>query len=259
MTNFAHDSLRIQFARFVNEARSAHGLTSDELAARTKTARAYISRIEHGLVNMTCSTIDALTGHLIHTAGTLEKTATTVALRVRSRREEAGITMEQLATATTVTVQSIGRIERKVANAEIDTIEKLALGLGCSGLDLISPMTIDDTTRPKLHTTGSRPKSEPLSHEHTLPPVKAAVKRHGRKTKSKAPKQYEYKTVELFAGGSARENAVQENISGFSSALNKEGQDGWMLVQIISAAILSGTVAKSSDSVYALFQRELPL
>lgn len=61
--------------------------------------------------------------------------------RLRRLREERGLTQEKLARAADLATGFVSEIERGVTMVSLNTILKLAHGLGCSPADLLAEFT----------------------------------------------------------------------------------------------------------------------
>jgi transcriptional regulator with XRE-family HTH domain len=70
-------------------------------------------------------------------------------------------------------------------------------------------------------------------------------------------KKYEYKTLEIKTKDGFFSGIKKYDPPDFSGILNKEGQEGWLLVQILTPGLIQGVWSGKTDEVIALFQREL--
>ena len=55
-----------------------------------------------------------------------------IGIKLRVKRNSTGLTQEALANASGVSLETVGKIERDEVSPSIDTLEKIAGGLGCS-------------------------------------------------------------------------------------------------------------------------------
>ncbi len=70
-------------------------------------------------------------------------------------------------------------------------------------------------------------------------------------------KKYEVKTLEIQTKDGFLSGMKKYALPDFAGICNKEGQDGWQLVQILTPGLMQGVWSGKTDSVLALFQREL--
>lgn len=70
-------------------------------------------------------------------------------------------------------------------------------------------------------------------------------------------KKYEYKTLEIETKDGFFSGIKKYALPDFAGILNKEGQEGWLLVQILTPGLIQGVWSGKTDEVVALFQREL--
>jgi DNA-binding XRE family transcriptional regulator len=70
-------------------------------------------------------------------------------------------------------------------------------------------------------------------------------------------KKYEYKSVEIQTKEGFFSGIKKYELPDFAAILNKEGQDGWLLVQILTPGLVQGVWSGKTDNVLALFQRPI--
>lgn len=70
-------------------------------------------------------------------------------------------------------------------------------------------------------------------------------------------KRYEFKTLEIDAGEGFLAGLKKPKLPNFAELLNKEGSEGWMLVQILTPELAQGLWAAKTGNMLALLQREL--
>lgn len=70
-------------------------------------------------------------------------------------------------------------------------------------------------------------------------------------------KRYEYKTLEIQSKEGFLTGIKKQELPDFAGILNKEGQDGWLLVQILSAELAQGVWSGKTGNFLALLQREV--
>ena len=70
-------------------------------------------------------------------------------------------------------------------------------------------------------------------------------------------KKYEYKTLEIQSKEGFLAGIKKQELPDFAGILNKEGQDGWLLVQILSPELAQGVWSGKTGSLLALLQREV--
>ncbi|MEN3157630.1 DUF4177 domain-containing protein [Alkalimonas sp. NCh-2] len=70
-------------------------------------------------------------------------------------------------------------------------------------------------------------------------------------------KKYEYKTIEIQTKEGFLSGLKKQELPDFESILNKEGQEGWLLVQILSPELAQGVWSGKTGNLLALLQREL--
>ncbi len=71
-------------------------------------------------------------------------------------------------------------------------------------------------------------------------------------------KKYEFKTLEIKTREGFFSGLKKYDLPDFAGILNREGQEGWMLVQIINTGHIQGAWAGNTDNVLVLLQREIP-
>ncbi len=70
-------------------------------------------------------------------------------------------------------------------------------------------------------------------------------------------KKYEYKSLEIQTKDGFLSGFKQSELPDFASILNKEGQTGWLLVQILTPGLIQGVWSGKTGNLLALFQREI--
>lgn len=70
-------------------------------------------------------------------------------------------------------------------------------------------------------------------------------------------KKYEYKTLEIPIKEGFLSGIKKQELPDFAGILNKEGQDGWLLVQILSPELAQGIWLGKTGNLLALLQREV--
>lgn len=70
-------------------------------------------------------------------------------------------------------------------------------------------------------------------------------------------KQYEFKTVEIGNEEGFLAGLKKPRLPDFSDLLNKEGREGWMLVQILTPELAQNVWAAKAGNMVALLQREV--
>jgi transcriptional regulator with XRE-family HTH domain len=70
-------------------------------------------------------------------------------------------------------------------------------------------------------------------------------------------KKYEYKTLEIQSKEGFLAGIKKQELPDFAGILNKEGQDGWLLIQILSPELAQGVWSGKTGNLLALLQREV--
>ncbi|MRV70212.1 DUF4177 domain-containing protein [Duganella sp. FT92W] len=70
-------------------------------------------------------------------------------------------------------------------------------------------------------------------------------------------KKYEYKTLEIQTKEGFFSGIKKYDLPDFAGIFNKEGQEGWLLVQVLTPGLMQGIWSGKTDNVIALFQREI--
>jgi len=70
-------------------------------------------------------------------------------------------------------------------------------------------------------------------------------------------KKYEYKTLEIQSKEGFLTGITKQKLPDFAGLLNKEGRDGWLLVQILTPELVQGIWSAKTGDLLALFQREV--
>ncbi|MDM7859043.1 DUF4177 domain-containing protein [Alteromonas sp. ASW11-36] len=69
-------------------------------------------------------------------------------------------------------------------------------------------------------------------------------------------KKYETKTLEIESNEGFLAGIKKSKMPNLSEILNKEGQDGWKLVQILTPELAQGVWTAKTGKMLAIFQRE---
>lgn len=70
-------------------------------------------------------------------------------------------------------------------------------------------------------------------------------------------KKYEYKTLEIQNRPGFLTGIKKQPLPDFAGIFNKEGQDGWLLVQILPPDLAMSMLAGNAGNFVALLQREI--
>lgn len=70
-------------------------------------------------------------------------------------------------------------------------------------------------------------------------------------------KKYEFKTLEISTEEGFLAGLKKPRLPDFADLLNKEGSEGWMLVQILTPELAQGVWAAKTGDMIALLQREV--
>ena len=70
-------------------------------------------------------------------------------------------------------------------------------------------------------------------------------------------KKYEYKTLEIQSKEGFLSGIKKQELPDFAGLLNAEGQNGWLLVQILSPELAQGVWSGKTGNLLALLQREV--
>ena len=70
-------------------------------------------------------------------------------------------------------------------------------------------------------------------------------------------KKYEYKTLEIQSKEGFLSGLKKQELPDFEAILNKEGQDGWLLIQILSPELAQGVWSGKTGNLLALLRREV--
>ena len=70
-------------------------------------------------------------------------------------------------------------------------------------------------------------------------------------------KKYEYKTLEIQGKEGFLSGIKKQELPDFAGLLNAEGQNGWLLVQILSPELAQGVWSGKTGNLLALLQREV--
>lgn len=70
-------------------------------------------------------------------------------------------------------------------------------------------------------------------------------------------KKYEYKTLEIQSKEGFLSGIKKQELPDFAGLLNIEGQNGWLLIQILSPELAQGVWSGKTGNLVALLQREM--
>lgn len=70
-------------------------------------------------------------------------------------------------------------------------------------------------------------------------------------------KKYKFKTLEIGNEEGFLAGLKKPNLPDFAEILNKEGAEGWMLVQILTPELAQSAWAAKTGNMIALLQREI--
>ncbi|MBO8138577.1 MAG: helix-turn-helix transcriptional regulator [Desulfotomaculum sp.] len=112
--------------------RTEKNMSLQELADKVGISLSYLSEIERGTVYPALSTLKRVAEGLGVPASTLMGHEGTLGHKLRSLREEYGLTQAQLANLANVTAGLIGQIEQGKVQPSLKTLEKLAEVMGVS-------------------------------------------------------------------------------------------------------------------------------
>lgn len=70
-------------------------------------------------------------------------------------------------------------------------------------------------------------------------------------------KKYEYKTLEIENKPGFLTGIKKQPLPDFTGIFNKEGRDGWLLVQVLPPDLAMSMLAGNTGSFFALLQREI--
>ena len=70
-------------------------------------------------------------------------------------------------------------------------------------------------------------------------------------------KQYEYKTLEIENNEGFLAGFKKAKLPDLQTILNQEGQDGWLLVQILTPELAQNALVGKTGNLLAIFQREI--
>ncbi len=112
--------------------RNEKGLSLQELADKAGISLSYLSEIERGTVYPALNTLKRLAAALGVSTSSIMGNEGTLGHRLRSLREEYGLTQAQLANLAGVTAGLIGQIEQGKVQPSLKTLEKIADVMGVS-------------------------------------------------------------------------------------------------------------------------------
>ncbi len=70
-------------------------------------------------------------------------------------------------------------------------------------------------------------------------------------------KKYEYKSLEMQVKEGFFSGTKKYDLPEFLSIVNKEGQEGWLVVQVLPSGLVPGVMTGKNDHLLVLFQREI--
>lgn len=112
--------------------RNEKNMSLQELADKVGISLSYLSEIERGTVYPALNTLKRIAGGLEVQAATLMGHEGTLGHKLKSLRDEYGLTQAQLANMAGVTAGLIGQIEQGKVQPSLKTLEKLAEVMGVS-------------------------------------------------------------------------------------------------------------------------------
>lgn len=136
-----------QKIRIVREER---GISLTELARFAGISVSYLSEIERDVVKPGVETLKALAENLNVTIPQLMGSMTTIAKRLRSVREQFGLTQAEVAERAGVSPGLIGQIEQGKVQPSLRTIERVAEVLGVTPCYFLVPQPSLETLLPVL-------------------------------------------------------------------------------------------------------------
>lgn len=124
--------------------RCEKGMTVQELATRAGISTSYLGEIERGAVYPSLNTLKRLAEELDVPVYVLMGQDGSLGHRLKTLREEYGLTQAQLASLAGVTAGLIGQIEQGKVQPSLKTLEKLAQAMGVSPCYfIIEPGTVN--------------------------------------------------------------------------------------------------------------------
>ncbi|MGO0122993.1 helix-turn-helix domain-containing protein [Desulfothermobacter acidiphilus] len=123
---------KINVGEQIRLLRTEKGWSLQELSCRAGISASYLSEIERGTVYPSLSTLKRLAEELGVAPVTFLGHQGTLGTRLRSLREEYGLTQAQLAAMAGVTAGLIGQIEQGKVQPSLKTLEKIAQAMGVS-------------------------------------------------------------------------------------------------------------------------------
>jgi len=71
-------------------------------------------------------------------------------------------------------------------------------------------------------------------------------------------KKYEYKTLEIENKEGFLTGLKRQKMPDLAEIFNKEGEDGWLVIQVLTPELAQGMWSSKTGSLVALLQREIP-
>lgn len=135
--------LRLETSQALKTRRQSLGLTQQELSVRLQRYKGFISRVENGGANLSLDTLELFLNALGWTATVVDGACLreSVGTRVRTARENQGISQETLGHIAGLSALYVGRVERAEVSTSLDQLELLAHALNLNGSELIESKT----------------------------------------------------------------------------------------------------------------------
>lgn len=114
----------------VRLVRQEKKLSLEEMATKTGLSISYLSEIERGVARPSLSAIRKIAAALDVSPAVFLGTVNSIGMRLRSLREEKGLSQAQLAARAGVTAGMIGQIEQGKVQPSLKTLENIAAALG---------------------------------------------------------------------------------------------------------------------------------
>lgn len=145
--------------------RGEKNLSMQELADKARISASYLSEIERGAVFPALGTLKKIAGVLNISPAALMSQECSLGRRLKTMREDHGLTQAQLANLAEVTAGLVGQIEQGKVQPSLKTLEKLAGAMGVSPcyfitdsgeieqmLSLMKPELLDLLMQPKVQS-----------------------------------------------------------------------------------------------------------
>ncbi len=133
LVDIGGDRLKISMGDKIRMLREGAGLTLGELAKKIGISPSYLSEIERESVHPSVATVKAIGKALdVPLTTIMHSHESTIGLKLRSTREEQGMTQAELAEKAGVSAGLVGQIENGRVQPSLKTLENLADVLGVS-------------------------------------------------------------------------------------------------------------------------------